>query len=161
MGAENWGVGEFQDLARRIVWVALRNKPAALFSFDSNLPFPDAALKPFARSAIWMERKINRASDDQVRGDLELLPEHLDEIDGFIEAGTIGGVTTNAADLTVLSNIWLLRSLQDLRPMLDSRPAGRRTIELFGDAPGDVPAGALPPEWLTAVNAAHGSPATA
>lgn len=155
--AERWGVGEFQDLARRVVWVALRSNPDAMFSFDSNLPFPDAMLKPFLRSAIWAERKINSASNDKVRGDLEILPQYIDEIDAFAEAGTIGGATPNAADLAVLSSIWMLRSLADLRPMLDSRPAGRKARELFGEAPGEVPEGALPAAWLTAVNAAHGS----
>lgn len=157
LAAELWGAGEFQDLARRVVWAALRKKRDAMLSFDANLPLPDAALKPFLRSAIWVERKINGVSGDRVRGDLEVFPQLIDEIDAFIEAGTIGGARPNAADLTVLSSIWLLRSLEDLRAMLDSRPAGRKARELFGEAPGEVPAGALPPAWLTAINAAHGS----
>jgi glutathione S-transferase len=155
--AERWGVGEFQDLARRLSWAALRAKPKALFSFDSNLPLPDIALKPFVRTAIWLERRINGASSERVRRDLEVLPAYLDEIDAFIAAGTIGGAEPNAADLTVLSTVWLLRSFEDLRPVIDSRPAGRKTRELFGEAPGAVPEGAYDRAWLTAVNAARGT----
>jgi glutathione S-transferase len=155
--AEAWGAGEFQDVARRIAWVALRENPSALFSFDSNLPFPDAALKPFANIAIWAERKINGASDDRVRGDMETLPQWIDEIDDFIASGTIGNEQPNAADLTVLSNLWLLRSFADLRPFIDSRPAGRKAREVFGEAPGEVPEGSFPAAWLTSVHAAAGA----
>lgn len=155
--AEQWGVGEFQDVARRIAWVALRRRPEALFSFDSNMPLPNFLLRPFVRPAIWIERRLNRASAGRVREDLERLPEQIDQIDSWIEQGLIGGATPNAADLAVLSSVWLLRSFSDLREMLDSRPAGRRTRELFGEAPGNVPAQSFPAAWLTAVNAAHGS----
>jgi glutathione S-transferase len=157
LAAEAWGYGEFQDVARRIAWVALKANPAAMLSFDSNLPIPDFVAKPGSPLVIWSERKINRAGDDRVRGDVELLPQYLDEIDEFIAAGTIGNEQPNAADLTVLSNLWLLRSFDDLAPLIDSRPCGRKAQEVFGDAPGSVPAGSLPASWLTNVNAARGA----
>lgn len=156
VAAEAWGVGEFQDVVRRIVWNGLRAHPQALFTFDTNLPLPDAMLKPFGRPTIWGERLLNGASIDRVRGDVEALPQWIDEIDGFIENGTIGGASPNAADLTIFSSIWLLRSLSDLRPMLDDRPTGRKARELFGEAPGEIPAGSFPAAWLTGVNATHG-----
>jgi glutathione S-transferase len=161
LAAEAWGVGEIQDLTRRIIWVALAEKPDALLSFESNLPLPDALAKPAGPAVIWGERKLNNASDDQVREDLEKLPGLIDEIDEYIATGVIGNERTNAADLTVLSNLWLLRSLADLRPFIDARPAGRKTVEVFGEAPGNVPEGALPAAWLTAVNAAAGAAVSA
>lgn len=157
LAAEAWGVGEIQDLTRRIVWVALAAKPEALLSFDSNLPLPDAIAKPAGPAVIWGERKLNNASDDQVRGDLELFPKLVDEIDDYIAAGVIGGEQANAADLAIFSNLWLLRSIADLRPFIDSRPAGRKTREVFGEAPGEIPEGALNAAWLTEVNAAAGA----
>ncbi|MFT4049420.1 MAG: glutathione S-transferase [Solirubrobacterales bacterium] len=159
MAAESWGVGEFQDLARRLTWVALQKRPETFFSFasDAKLPLPEKMLKPFGKPTIFGERLLNGARIDRAREDLEALPGHLDEIDKLISDGTIGGVTPNAADLTILSSVWLLRSLGDLREILDSRPAGRRTIELFGGAPGDIPEGAFPSEWLAPVEAARGS----
>lgn len=157
LAAESFGVGEFQDLTRRIVWVALRNSPEALFSFDTAIPIPDALLKPFARPTIWGERKLNGASIKAVRKDVEALPDWIDQVDELIAAGTIGAAQANAGDLTILSSIWLLRSLEDLRPMLDARPAGRKAHELFGDAPGVVPEGSFDPVWLTNVHAALGA----
>lgn len=161
VAAEAWGAGELQDLTRRIIWVALAAKPEGLLTFDSNLPLPDAMTKPLGPAVIWGERKLNNASDDQVRGDLELLPKLVDEIDDYISAGVIGNEQPNAADLTILSNLWLLRSVADLRPYIDSRPAGRKTREVFGEAPGEIPEGALVAAWLTAVNAAHGATVSA
>ncbi|MBJ7458862.1 MAG: hypothetical protein JHD02_06740 [Thermoleophilaceae bacterium] len=157
LAAEAWGVGELQDLTRRIIWVALAAKPDALLSFDSNLPLPDAVARPVGPAVIWGERKINGATDEKVRSDLELLPGMIGEVDDYIAAGVIGNEQANAADLTIFSNLWLLRSLADLRPLIDSRPAGRKAVEVFGEAPGEIPEGALDAAWLSAVNAAAGA----
>jgi glutathione S-transferase len=157
LAAEAWGAGEIQDLSRRIIWTALAERPDALLSFDSSLPLPDALARPAGPAVTWAERKINNATDDQVREDLEAFPRLVDEIDEYIATGVIGNEQANAADLTILSNLWMLRSIADLRPFIDSRPAGRKTVEVFGEAPGDVPEGALPTAWLTAVNAASGA----
>jgi glutathione S-transferase len=156
LAAERWGLGEFQDLARRLAWVALTNRPAALFSFvrPGELPVPNVALKPFVGPTLWIERKLNKVNDNQARADLLKLPELLERTGSLIEDGTIGKAQPNAADFAVFTNIWLLRSFDDLRPLLDSSPVGRKSKELLGDAPGSVAAGAFPAAWLTAVNAA-------
>jgi glutathione S-transferase len=154
LAAEEFGIGEFQDVTRRIAWGALRERPSTLFSFDNNLKLPNAAMKPFLKPTIWGERKLNKASGKRVRAELEALPEWIDQIDAFVSEGTIGGAHANAGDLTILSSLWLLRSFGDLVELIDSRPSGRKTLELFGIAPGDVPAGTLPAAWLTNVNAA-------
>ena len=69
LAAEAWGYGEFQDVARRIAWVALKARPEGLLSFDSNIPLPDFVARPGGPAVIWMERKINGANNDRVRGD--------------------------------------------------------------------------------------------
>ncbi len=152
--AEDFGLGELQECTRRIAWVALSRSPQAIFSFDSDLPLPNTLMKPFVRLVVAGERRLNRARDETVRADLAALPELLDSVDGYIEDGVIGGRSATAADLTILSSLWLLRSFGDLAGLLDSRPCGRKARELFGEAPGEVPAGSLPAAWLTNVNAA-------
>jgi glutathione S-transferase len=161
LAAETWGVGEFQNLTRRIAWAGLAAKPEGLLTFDSNLPFPDSISKLVGPAVVWGERRLNAATDDQVRSDLEALPGLIDEIDDYIAAGVIGNEQPNAADLTVLSNVWLLRSYADLRPFLDSRPSSRKATELYGEKPGEVPEGAFPAAWLTAVHAATGAAVSA
>jgi glutathione S-transferase len=152
--AEAWGVGEFQDAVRRLIWVAMKNNPRAMFSFENELRTPTTLLRPFARPTIWTARRLNDATDVRAEADLAALPGQLDEIDAMVAEGTIGGAAPNAADLAVLSSLWLLRAAADLRQLIDSRPCGRKTRELFGEAPGEIPAGSLPAKWLTAVNSA-------
>lgn len=157
--AETFGLGEFQDVARRIVWAALQTKPDALFSYvePGSLPLPKALLKPFGRPTMWFERRLNHVNSEATRRDLERLPESIAQIEKYIATGTIGSASPNAADFTIFSTIWLLRSIEDLRPMLDSVATGRKSAELFGEPTGRVPAGAFDPAWLTEVNAARGA----
>jgi len=49
----------------------------------------------------------------------------------------------NAADLQIGSSLRLLSTIGDVRPLLAGRPAEALAMRLFGDFPGDVPAGAL------------------
>lgn len=162
LAAENWGLGELQNLARRVAWKALTLRPDSLPSFDSGFTtkLPEKLVVATSAPILWIERRMNSVTDDQVREDLERLPGYIDEIDDYISAGVIGGENVNAADLTVLSNVWLLRSFGDLKPFIDSRPAGRKSRELFGDPQGWVPEGVLPAAWLTDVNAARGAAVT-
>lgn len=157
--AETFGLGEFQDAARRIAWAALQAKPDALFSYaePGTLPLPIRILKPFGQPTMWFERKLNHVNPEATRRDLELLPESIAQIEQYIAAGTIGSASPNAADFVIFSTIWLLRSIEDLRPMLDSVASGRKAAELFGEPTGRVPAGAFDPAWLTEVNAARGA----
>ena len=163
IAAETWAEGDPQDAARRLLWVGLRRRPDLMLDFggDAKLPLPQFALKPGLKPTIWVERKINRATDDAGREDLRKLPGFLDQIDDYIADGVIGGDTPNAADLMVLSNLWLLRGLEEVREAIDARPSGRLTRELFGEPNGTIPAGTLPAEWFTELNAARGAGAAA
>lgn len=162
LAAENWGLGELQDVARRLAWKCMSISPEAMLSFDTSFArkFPDKAVLMVSGLPIWIEKKLNNVSDERVRADLEKLPGMISEIDDYIAAGVIGGEQPNAADLTVLSNVWLLRAFGDLKPFLDSRPAGRKSKELFGDPGGWVPESTIPAAWLTEVNAARGAAVT-
>ena len=41
-------------------------------------------------------------------------------------------------------------TVEDLRPLIESRPAGQLALRLFPDVPGSIPAGSLPAQWLPA-----------
>ena len=78
----------------------------------------------------------------------------LDRIDGWIADGVMGGEQPNAADLQIATSLRLLMAFADLRPLIEARPAGQLALRLFPDFPGDVPAGAIPAEFLPATPAA-------
>lgn len=150
--AERWGEEVLQRVARRITWAALRHRPEAIPSFQqaSQLPqLPRPVVKLVAPAVIAIERGMHQAADEAVRADLRALPGHLDRVDGWILDGVLGGAKEpNAADLQIASSVRLLSTIGDVRPMLAGRPCEALALALFGDYPGDVPAGAFPDDWL-------------
>ncbi len=154
LAAERWGDEVLQGAVRRIVWAALKRRPGAIPSFqqDSQLPrLPRPVVKLVAPGVIAIERAMNRAADDAVEADLRALPARLDQIDAWIGDGVLGSATQpNAADLQIGASLRLLATIADVRPLLDGRPGGALALALFADFAGDVPAGALPADWLPA-----------
>ncbi len=155
--AERWGEEDLQATVRRIVWAALKRRPGAIPSYQeaSGLPrLPRPVVKVVAPAVIAIERAINDASDEPVRAALRSLPADLDRIDGWLADGVLGGpADPNAADLQIGASLRLLATVGDVRPLLAGRPCEALATGLFADFPGDVPAGAYPPDWLPAVRA--------
>ena len=96
---------------------------------------------------IWLEILINRAHDAVVREDLAGLPAALDQVDGWIRDGTLGGAQKNAADFQIATSIRLLLCFDELRPLIDGRPAASLAERLVPSCPGHVPR-VIPPAWL-------------
>jgi glutathione S-transferase len=155
--AEAWGDEVLQPLVRRVLWPMAKANPEAMASFSegSKLPaIPVPVLKVIAPVVTRIEMKANAATDGTYPADLRSLPELLDRVDGWIADGVLGGELPNAADLQIATSLRLLMALGDLRPLIEARPAGQLALRLFPDYPGDVPAGAIPPEYLPATPAA-------
>lgn len=155
--AEAWGDDVLQSLVRRVLWPTFKAHPEAMatFSEGSKLPpIPVPVLKLIAPVVTRIEMKANAATDDAYPADLRSLPEMLDRVDGWIADGVLGGEEPNAADLQIATSLRLLMALGDLRPIIEPRPAGQLALRLFPDFPGDVPAGAIPSEYLPATPAA-------
>jgi len=150
--AERWGDEVLQPLVRRLLWAALRRRPALLMAYGdgADLPVP----RPIARlSAPLVARnasRLNHADDPEVRADLVNLDFHLHRADRWVDAGVIGGERPNAGDLQVGSGLRLLLTLEDLQPRIDGRPCGAVARRWFPDYPGRVPAGVFPSGWLEA-----------
>ena len=87
-----------------------------------------------------------------VRHDIAILPEMLQRIDDWIAEGVLGGEELNAADFQLAPSLRLAMSLDDLRPAIESRPAGELALRVVPDYPGRVPA-VLPAAWLEPLRA--------
>jgi glutathione S-transferase len=59
----------------------------------------------------------------------------------------IGGEEPNAADLQIAPSVRLLMAFDQLRPLIEARPAGAFAVKVAPDPGGRVPA-ALPAEWI-------------
>jgi glutathione S-transferase len=150
--AESWGADVLQELARRVVWTALQRRPDALESYaeGADLPIPVSLAVRSGPLIAMLERRLHGATEQRARDDLAALPGHLDRIDAFIADGALGGPSITAADLQVGSSVRQLTTVEDVRPLIDGRPAGELARRLFERYPGCIPAGALPGDWLPA-----------
>jgi len=147
--AEAFGEAELQHAVRQILWNAVRRQPRSIATFleGSSLPLPQPVAAYTSGPIIWGEYKVNDSTDENVKSNLAALPEWLDRLDAWVEDGTLGGDTPNAADFQVMTSIGLLMTLQDLRPLVADRPIGKAAMKVVPDYAGDVPP-ALPAEWL-------------
>ncbi len=144
--AERWGDEVFQPVARELIWAGLVHRPEAMVSYSehSRLPMPAPAVKLIAPGIARLGRRVNKTSDAIARSDLTGLPAQLDQIDGWIADSTIGDLEhPNAADLQLLSTIRLMLTFADARPLIEGRPCAQLARELFPDADGELPAGAI------------------
>jgi glutathione S-transferase len=125
--AERWGDEVFQMVARRI------GLAASLHGLDRMHECGRAGrLGPILyrrdRSRYIGTRLIGRFVFDvnprTEPGLLAELPGQLDRIDGWIEAGVLNGEELNAADYMIASSLALVLYRRDLRPAIESRPAG-------------------------------------
>jgi glutathione S-transferase len=148
--AEEWGDEVLQSVPRRVIDAAFMRRPATMESYAANakLPLPRALLRPALPLTARLMARKNEARDESVRVDLAALPRQLDQVDGWVSEGLLGGDPPNAADLQIGSTIRLLMSIGDVRPLIESRPAAQLT-RYFPPMVGEVPAGVLPAEWLT------------
>jgi glutathione S-transferase len=154
--AERWGDEELQTVARIISVYALSKRPQAgdSYSAGANLPnFPPPVAAAATKSVFTAELRLIAGGPSGAEQALRDLPAQLDKVDDLIEKGVIGGESPNAADLQIAGSVRLLLTIADLRDQIDARPAGRLARRLIPRYPGDMAAGALPPEWIPRLEA--------
>lgn len=153
--AERWGDEVLQGVARRMVWNALRRdrSPLRSYSAGARLAIPIGLAIKTAAPIVALSARFNEATDDSVRADLAALGGMLDRIDAWIADGVLGSDPPNAADLQIATSLALLMTLDDVRPAIASRPAGRLAERIDPDFPGRAPA-ILPAAWLEPLRAA-------
>lgn len=153
--AERWGDEILQPVPRRLAWNALKRDRSGLRSFLDGpvMGMPPALAAATAAPLVHASARVNGAVDDAVRADLLSLPGLLDQVDDLIANGVIGGEPPNAADFQILTSVRLLACFDDLRPLVEGRPAAERALALVPDYPGRMPP-VFPADWLPAPAAA-------
>ncbi len=146
--AEAWGEQSLQPVPRRLFRWALSRNPELRVGLARSIGMPAPELVGRAQGPIasYFARKSG-ATDERVRSNVEALPAMLDHVDGLIADGTIGDEEPNAADLQIGTSVRVLLSFDDLRPMVEGRPASELAMRVLPEYPGRTPA-VLPPAWL-------------
>jgi glutathione S-transferase len=147
--AEAWGERELQPIPRRIFrWWLSGSREARVWMARELLRLPAPGLVAAANGPVVraLARKSG-ASADRVRADVAALPAKLDRVDELIAAGTIGGQEPNAADYQVATSVRVLMAFEDLRPLIEARPARELALRLLPSFAGPMPP-ILPRDWL-------------
>lgn len=156
--AEAFGDEELQHPVRQILWWGIKRDRTSLRSYSAGAKIGvpiDLAMKTSA-PIVALSARFNEASDDNARRALEALPGLLDKVDAWIESGILNGEQLNAADFQIAPSVGLAMTLEDLRPAIESRPAGRLARRVVPKYPGRMPP-VLPPEWLAPFRASAAS----
>ena len=147
--AERWGERELQPVPRRIFRWAVVNRPALRrwLARQARMPLPDLMATLNVPVARYFAGKAG-ADDAAVKADLAALPRLLDRVEVLVADNTIDDEPPNAADYQIASSIRVLLSYDDLRAIVERRPAAAElALRIFPEYPGPIPP-VLPPEWL-------------
>ncbi len=145
--AERWGDEVLQDLGRRLPWAALHFRPEAMGTLGGAGAL-DPAGTDFAMKYVRASWKYHGITAERLAEDLAGLPEKLDRIGAYEEAGVIGGEEPTAADLQIGATVRVLLVVGDLIPLIEGTAGERIALRWFPDYPGGVPAGAYPAGWV-------------
>lgn len=146
--AERWAEAELQPLSRRFFRFTLAEQYEGRkwIARVSRLPAPGLQARNVA-----LVRAFARAADarpERVREELAALPDTLDRVDALVADGIITLEPPNAATFQALTSLRGLCLFEQLRPLVEARPAGRLAVQLIPEWP-TAPV-SLPDAWLPA-----------
>ena len=147
--AERWGEAVLQPLPRHLFrWSLTRDRELReALGERTGMPAAKAGAYLMKPIAWYFARIVSGATDESIRADLASLPERLDHVDDLIAAGVIGGDEPNAADFQIATSVRVLLNFPQLRPLIESRPAGELAKRIVPDFGGSLPV-ELPADWI-------------
>lgn len=156
--AERFGDEELQHPIRQILWWGMKKNRAPLRSYSegARIGMPIGLAVKTAAPIVALSARFNEASDENARQALAALPPLLDKVDALVTSGVLNGEQLNAADFQIAPSIGLAMTLDDLRPLIEDRPAATLAKRLVPSYPGKMPP-VLPPEWLAPLRVKAGT----
>jgi glutathione S-transferase len=152
--AERFGDEELQHPIRQLLWWGFKHDKENLRSYSegARLGVPLGLAIKTGGPLVALSAHFNEATDANARAALATLPDLLDRVDAYVADGTIGGAEPNAADFQIATSVGLALTLDDLVPLIESRPAAALAQRFVPNYPGHTPP-ILPPAWLPAAPA--------
>jgi glutathione S-transferase len=151
--AEAWGHDVLQPVPRVIGRAALVSSAPGRRSFVRSVGMP-AFVAPATMPVLKRLAGMVGANPDVARTTVAAIPGHMDHVDQLLAEGVIGGPQRNAADFQIAVSVRFLLALEDLRPMVEGRPAEAFARAVMPDFAGPFPVGTIPAEWLPQAAAA-------
>jgi glutathione S-transferase len=152
--AERFGDEELQHPLRQLLWWCFHQDRELMRSYSegAHMGVPLGLAIKTGAPLVALAARFNEATDENARAALASLPGMLDRVDAYIADGTIGGEAPNAADFQLATCIGVANTLDDLKPLIEPRPAGELMRRIVPNYPGHTPP-ILPPAWLPAAPA--------
>lgn len=153
--AEDFGDEILQQRVREIFLWAVGEDRSGLSEYleGGRIGMPHKLAQMVAGPFISADAKARDANTESARRAVEALPEMLDRIESWIDEGVLGGDQVNVADMQIAPSLCLAMTLDDLRPLIENRPAGRYARRIVDRYPGRTPP-VMPEEWLAPLRAA-------
>ncbi|MBS1677391.1 MAG: glutathione S-transferase N-terminal domain-containing protein [Actinobacteria bacterium] len=147
--AERFGDEELQHPIRQLLWWCFKRDKDNMraYSEGAHLGIPVGLAVKTGGPLVALSARFNEATDANARAALAAFPDLLDRVDAYIADGTIGGAEPNAADFQIATSIGLALTLDDLKPLIEPRPAADLAHRIVPNYPGHTPP-ILPPGWL-------------
>ena len=148
--AERLGDEELQHPIRQILWWALQRdrSPLRSYSEGARLGIPIGLAVRTAAPIVALSRRAS------TRRPTRTCAPTSPPSPGCCSGSTTGSRpassaarSSNAADFQIAPSIRLAMTLEDLRPLIEGRPAGELAKRVRPEYPGDVPP-VLPAAWL-------------
>ena len=152
--AERFGDEELQHPLRQLLWWCFHQDRELMRSYSegAHMGVPLGLAIKTGGPLVALAARFNEATDENARAALAALPGMLDRVDAYIADGTIGGEAPNAADFQLATCLGVANTLDDLKPLIEPRPAGELMRRIVPNYPGHTPP-MLPPAWLPATPA--------
>jgi glutathione S-transferase len=135
--AERWGDDVLQSVPRRIFrWGLARDASLRqwLAEQDGRLPFAAASSHVTGPVSKYYAR-IAHADSEQVKHDIEQLPQLLDHIDGLMAEGVLTTAPPNAATLQIMCSVRSLLGMSDFAEQVGARSFAPLARQLFPHFP--------------------------
>jgi glutathione S-transferase len=144
--AVSWGEHMYQRTARNLLPYSLLRRPEAVASLlqGASMPLPTQLVVRVSKPAIWLNAQIFSSKEDTVRFRLSELPGMIDRVDELIADGVLNADEPGAADLMIAPTTRAFLWWEDLRPLLEGRPAAQHARRLAPRFDAEIPP-VLPP----------------
>jgi glutathione S-transferase len=138
--ASAWRRGAPATSPKIFLWSARKDRSGLVGYLEgAKIRMPHEIAARTAGSFIVLDARCRGATDENVRRAIAAFPGMLGRIDDWREEGILGGEPPNAADLQIAPSVRLAMSLDDLRPAIEGRPAGRLATNTVKHVPGFLP----------------------
>jgi glutathione S-transferase len=113
---------------------------------------PTAVAVRTAKPTIFLNAQLNSSNEVSVRRKLAELPAMFDHVDALIEDGVLNGDEPGAADLMIAPSTRAFLWWDDIRPVLEDRPAAEHARRVVPRYPGQIPS-VFPPDAVEKLRA--------